>query len=101
MNKRIDELINRGLERLMSESRDALAQEDTAYQSHCANADQLERKYKMLDLTKEQRKLIHEYIASLSAVSHRYADIAYICGIRDTVSMLASLGLIQGVEVKE
>lgn len=100
MNKLIDELISRGLGRLMNESRDALAQTDEIYQKDCRDADLLERQYKKLDLTEEQKMLIYDYMACTSTVSHRYADISYMCGIKDTVSMLASLELIKGVEAE-
>lgn len=101
MNKLIDELINRGLGSLINASRDALAQTDEIYLKDCKDADLLERQYKKLDLTNEQRILIYDYMACTSTVSHRYADISYICGIKDTVGMLASLGLIKGVEAEE
>ncbi len=45
--------------------------------------------------------MINDYIACASTVNHRYADISYMCGIKDTVSMFVSLGLIKGVEAEE
>ena len=57
--------------------------------------------YNELDLTNEQRILIYDHMACNSSVSHRYADISYICGIKDTVGMLAFLGLIKGVEAEK
>lgn len=101
MNKLINELIDRGMRNLMNESRDALARADESYQNDCKEADLLERQYKELDLTDEQRVLIHDYMACTASIGQRYADISYICGIKDTVGLLASLGLIKGVEVEE
>lgn len=98
MNKQIEELIGRGLGRLMNESRDALAQTDDIYLKDCKDADLLERQYKKLNLTQEQRMLIHDYMACNATASERYADISYLCGIKDTVSILVSLGLVKGVE---
>ena len=100
MNKLVEELIDKGLGRLMEVSRDILAQTDEVYLNDCKDADLLERQYEKLDLTQEQKMLINDYMACNSTVSHRYADISYMCGIKDTVSMLASLGLINGVEAK-
>ncbi len=100
MNKLIEELIDKGLGRLMETSRDLLAQTDEIYLNECKDADWLERQYEKLDLTREQKNLINDYMACNSTASHRYADISYICGIKDTVSMLASLGLLKGVEAE-
>jgi hypothetical protein len=47
--------------------------------------------------------VINDYIACTATVNHRYADISYMAGIRDTVKMLVSLGLIKdiGMEVND
>ena len=63
--------------------------------------NELEQRYESLGLTREQRIIVNDYIACASTVNHRYADISYMAGIRDTVSMLVSLGLIRGVEAGE
>lgn len=34
-------------------------------------------------------------------LAQRYTDISYMCGIKDTVSMFVSLGLIKGIEAEE
>lgn len=100
MNKLIDDLIGKGMGRLMNESRDALAMADETYQNDRKAEDELEKRYESLELSKAQRILINDYITCASTVNHRYADIAYMAGIRDTVGMLASLGLIKDVEVE-
>ena len=56
--------------------------------------------HESLDLTREQRIIINDYIACTSTVNHRYSDIAYMCGIKNTVEMLVSLGLIKGMGEK-
>ena len=99
MKKLIGELIKKGMGNFMDKSRDALAETDEIYLNDCEDANELEQRYENLDLTKEQRTLINDYVACTLTVNHRYADISYMCGIKDTVSMLVSLGLIKGVEV--
>ncbi len=101
MNKLIEELINKGMGQLMDESRDELAQADKIYQNDRKDEGKLEQRYENLDLSREQRMLINDYIACISTVNHRYADISYMAGIKDTVSMFVSLGLIKGVKVEE
>ncbi len=101
MNKLIEELIKKGMGNFMDRSRDALAWADETYLNDRRDEHELERQYGNLDLTKEQRKLINDYIACTLSSNQRYADISYMCGIKDTVSILVSLGLIKCVEADE
>lgn len=101
MNKLIQDLIQKGMGNFMDRSRDALAYSDEIYLNDIKDENELEQRYKSLDLTREQKIVINDYMACASTVNHRYADISYMCGIRDTVSMLVSLGLIKGVEAEE
>lgn len=101
MNKLIEDLIEKGIGNFMDVSRDELAQGDEIYLNDRKDEDELERRYEKLDLTREQRIVVNDYIACASTVNHRFADISYMCGIKDTVSMLVSLGLIKGVETEE
>ena len=101
MNKLIEELIKKGMGNFMDRSRDALAWADETYLNDRRDEHELERQYENLDLTKEQRKLINDYIACTLSSNQRYADISYMCGVKDTVSLLVSLGLIKGVEAEE
>lgn len=101
MNKLIEDLIKKGMGNFMDRSRDALSQADKVYLNDRNDEKELEQRYESLDLTKEQRTVINDYVACTSTVNHRYADISYMCGIKDTVSMLVSLGLIKGIEAAE
>ena len=101
MNKLIQDLIEKGMGNFMDQSRDALAQADEIYLNDCRSEDELEQRYKNLGLTKEQKIIVNDYVDCTSSVNHRYADISYMCGIKDTVSMLVSLRLIKGVEAEE
>ena len=55
----------------------------------------------MTDAVESRAAIINDYVACTSTVNHRYADISYMCGIKDTVIILVSLGLIKGVEAEE
>ncbi|MCI8299448.1 MAG: hypothetical protein HFI69_03710 [Lachnospiraceae bacterium] len=101
MNKLIEDLIKKGMGNFMDRSRDALAWEDETYLNDRRDEKELERRYANLDLTKEQKKVMNDYVACTLSSNQRYADISYMCGIKDTVSMLVSLGLIKGVEPEE
>ena len=101
MNKLIQDLIEKGMGNFMDRSRDALAWADEIYLNDIKDENELEQRYKSLDLTKEQKIIINDYVACTSTVDRRYADISYMCGIKDTVIILVSLGLIKGVEAEE
>lgn len=100
MNELMEKLIDMGMGRLMDESRDKMAMADEIYKSDREAEDELEKRYESLELTREQRIIINDYIASTSTVNHRYADIAYMSGIKNTIHMLVSLGLIKGIEAE-
>ncbi len=85
----------------MDRSRDALAWADETYLNDRRDEKELERRYENFDLTKEQKKVINDYVACTLSSNQRYADISYMCGIKDTVSLLVSPGLIKGVEAEE
>ncbi len=101
MNGFIDELIEMGMGRFMDKSRDELAERDELYQSDTREEARAEQRYERLDLSEEKRLVINEYVESALTVNHRYADISYIAGIKDTVRMLVSLGVIKGMEPEE
>ena len=45
------------------------------------------KRYESLDLTREQRIIINDYIACTSTVNHRYSDIAYMAGIKTSQNL--------------
>ena len=101
MNKLIEDLIKKGMGNFMDRSRDALAWADEIYLNDRRDEKELEKRYENLDLTKRQKKVINDYVACTLSSNQRYADISYMCGIKDTVSLLVFLGLIKGVEAEE
>ena len=83
----------------MDLSRDELARVDEVYQYDHKDAEELGQRYESLSLFRRQRMVINDYIACTATVNHRYADISYMAGIRDTVKMLVSLGLIKDIDM--
>lgn len=65
-----------------------MAQEDEIYLSDRKDENELEQRYESLDLTREQRIIINDYIACASTVNHRFADISYMCGVKHAVDCL-------------
>lgn len=80
MNKLSEDLAKKGMGNFMDRSRDALAWADAIYLNDRRDERELEQRYKNLDLAKEQRKVINDYVVCLSTPSHPYADISYMCG---------------------
>lgn len=98
MNELIEKLIDMGMGNFMDVSRDEMAMADTIYKADREAENELEKRYENLGLTREQQIVVNDYIACTSTVNHRYADISYMCGIKNTVELLISLGLIKGME---
>lgn len=71
MNKLIDNLIAKGMGNFMDVSRDTLAQADEIYLNDRKDEEELEQRYESLDLTKEQRIIINDYVACTSTVNQR------------------------------
>ena len=97
MNKLIEDLIKKGMGNFMDVSRDEMAMADEIYKADREAENELEKRYESLGLTREQRIIVNDYIACTSTVNHRYADISYMCGIKNTIELLSSLGLIKGM----
>ena len=52
-----------------------------------------------MGLTKGQEKTMKQYVSDIRATDHRYADLSYLAGVKDTVGMLVSLDMIKGMEL--
>ena len=52
----------------------------------------LEERYDQLQLSHTVKRVIDDYIACLQ----RYSDLAYAAGIRDTISLLQGMGMLNG-----
>ncbi|EOS21356.1 hypothetical protein C806_04339 [Lachnospiraceae bacterium 3-1] len=101
MDKLIDDLLKKGLGNFIDRSRDALIWDDEIYQKCSREEDVAEEKCLNMNLTKGQKKIIMNYVSDVRATDHRYADLSYLAGVKDTVGMLVSLEMIKGVELGE
>lgn len=95
MEKLLNKLIHKGLRGFMDESRQGLALEDEIYLKDSADEEELEQQYIELNLPKEQRLLINDYIACVKTADSRYSNISYLAGVKDTVGMFVELGLLK------
>ncbi len=101
MEQLIEKLLKMGMDQLMDGSRHDLVMTDSAYLHDIADERIYEQRYENLDLPKDQRMLINDYIACSQTAGHFYAEISYKAGIKDAVNMLADLGLMRDFEIEE
>lgn len=95
MDKIIDQLLNEGLEQLMDKTRKELALSDEIYKRDGKDERELRKRYIDLDLSKNQRMIVNDYIACVKTVDNRYSDLSYLAGIQDTIKFLIGLGLLK------
>lgn len=98
MNKLINDLLKKGLGNFIDRSRDALIWDDEVYQKCSREEGESEEKSLNMGLTKSQKKIMKQYVSDIRATEHRYADLSYLAGVKDTVGMLVSLDLIKVAE---
>ena len=97
MDRLIDDLLKKGLGNFIDRSRDALIWDDEIYQKCSREEDKAEEEG--LGLTVGQVKIINNYVSDVRATNHRYSDLSYLAGVKDTVGMLVSLDMIKGMEL--
>ena len=101
LNKFINDLLKKGLGNFIDKSRDALIWDDEIYQRCSREEDEAEEKCLNMGLTKGQKKIIKQYVSDIRATEHRYADLSYLAGVKDTLGVIVSLGIIRGMELGE
>ena len=99
MDKLIDDLLKKGLGNFIDRSRDALIWDDEIYQKCSREEDESGEKCLDMGLTKGQGKTMKQYVSDIRATDHRYADLSYLAGVKDTVGMLVSLDMVKGMEL--
>lgn len=91
----IKKLMNQSMGSFMDESRFRISQRDEVYQKDEQDLGEIEKKFIALNLSEDHRRVIEDYIACLQTADSRYADLSYMAGIEDAVSLLKTLNLIK------
>lgn len=94
MNGDYNILIENGLDMLMENSIRELLETDEIYQKDIADENELEIKYMHLNLAKEDKRIIDDYISCIQSTLDHYSEVAYMAGVKDTITLLSSLDLI-------
>lgn len=98
----MQDLINRVLEdgmwKVIENSTDELLINDEVYQQDRKDLADLEDRYEALDLLRHDRMIINDYIACMNTANNREKEMAYMAGIRDTLTFLSQSGLLKKTE---
>ena len=89
------EILNQTIGEAIDNTRNKLCAADEIYQQDEKDLEELSRRYLELNIPKQDRRLINDYIACLQTVDGRYADISYIAGMEDAIFVLKQLDLIK------
>ena len=89
------EILNQSLAEAIDATRNKICTEDEVYQQDEKDLDELTRRFRNLDLPEHESMIINDYIACLQTVDCRYADISYMAGIEDAITILKKMDLIK------
>lgn len=95
MTRLSDTIIASSLSNFMTETRERFAQEDSTYIHQGKIVQEAEKKYEGLELPKEKKEIIEEYIDQIRILEQQYSDISYMSGMKDIFVILNSLGLLK------
>lgn len=94
----VERLIEMGMGTVMDRSRDALAASDADIRELEAKEEDAAQRFRSIGLTGTEAETAGELFGCIQASAHRYADIAYMAGIRDAAMLLSALGAIKEPE---
>lgn len=89
------EILNQSLAEAIDATRNKICAEDEVYQQDEKDLDELTRRFRNLDLPEHESMIINDYIACIQTVGCRYADISYMAGIEDAITLLKKMDLIK------
>lgn len=98
MDAFVNELLETHLGNIIDQSRSELIRADKTCMQDERDLSELEQRYTALNLDRADRLVINDYIACIQTVEHRSCDMSYLAGVRDTVKLLHSLGVIKDFE---
>lgn len=85
-----------GLGKMLDKSRDELIAKDSEFLKLEKKISELEYEYSHLELEEEKKKVIEDYVQVLDYTRGAYGDLSYAAGVKDTIFLLNSLGLLKG-----
>ena len=89
MKQFMESIVDMGLEQQMA----VWSAQDAEYLEYSRETEELEMKYEALDLTKEKRRLINDYVACMHSRDERFAELSYMAGICEAFMLFWKLGI--------
>lgn len=93
--KRFDMIGKLWINSRIDQVKQQLSQTDEILQSDHKDADLLEDRVMALDIAQKDKLLIQDYTACLASVWSRTADLSYMAGMKDTITLLQHLHLLK------
>ena len=98
MEKKTEVVIVNYIEKMMMERREKIVESDEYIRQDINDLRELEERYSSMKLPYTLRRVIDDYIACLESKSERYADLSYIRGMGDAISLLKNIGVLNNQE---
>ena len=98
MEEKTEVAIVNYIEKMMMERRGKIVESDEYLRQDIDDLRELEERYISMKLPYMLRRVIDDYIACMESKSERYADLSYIRGMGDAISLLTSLGVLNSQE---
>jgi len=94
----MEDKILKAISKKMTEERlEKIVSSEKEYRKKSKEIENLSGQLEGYGLTKEQRLIIDRLLSASNECNARYSELAYIQGMKDTVSMLKELDLIKAV----
>ena len=98
MEKMTEVAIVNCIEKMMTERREKILESDEYIRQDVDDLKELEERYAGLNLPYMVRRVIDDYIECLESKSERYADLSYVRGMGDAISLLKNIGALGSAE---
>ena len=98
MENKNEAVIANYIEKMMGERRQKIFESDEYIQQDNGDLDYLEERYSSLKIPYVIRRVVDDYIACLESRDERYADMSYVAGMGDAISLLTKMGMLNNQE---
>ena len=98
MEKKTEVVIVNYIEKMLGERREKIIESDEYIRQDIEDLKELEERYASMKIPYMFRRVIDDYIACMESKSERYADLSYIKGMGDAISLLKNIGALNSQE---
>lgn len=98
MEKKTEVVIVNYIEKMLGERREKIIESDEYIRQDIEDLKELEERYSQYEDSIYVSKVIDDYIACMESKSERYADLSYIKGMGDAISLLKNIGALNSQE---